>query len=216
MPPPWCVSFWAWAVLAHLLPDGQRAFPPVSPCLLVCQKWAWPPVCGARQMGQTDQRRAWPGVLAQNPKSGRPPRRWRQNSCRGVAYLRWAYLPTVCRTLAGLPPSGHPLVYRPMVCRPRVWRAMVCRAMVCQAQRILPCHRKDGQICLQPSLWLRTVSPTLTDRLAGGLPRPLPLRHWRATWRQRITHFTEELTFLSDSDREWVIGRSILERLKWA
>ena len=38
----------------------------------------------------------------------------------------------------------------------------------------------------------------------------------RATWRQRITHFTEELTFLSDSDREWVIGRSILERLKWA
>jgi predicted TIM-barrel fold metal-dependent hydrolase len=37
----------------------------------------------------------------------------------------------------------------------------------------------------------------------------------RATWRQRITHFTEELAFLSDSDREWVMGRSILERLKW-
>ena len=37
----------------------------------------------------------------------------------------------------------------------------------------------------------------------------------RATWRQRITHFSEELTFLSDSDREWVMGRSILDRLKW-
>ena len=38
----------------------------------------------------------------------------------------------------------------------------------------------------------------------------------RATWRQRITHFTEELTFLSDADRDWVMGRSLLERLKWA
>ncbi len=38
----------------------------------------------------------------------------------------------------------------------------------------------------------------------------------RATWRQRVTHFTEELKFLSASDKEWVMGRSILERLKWA
>jgi len=38
----------------------------------------------------------------------------------------------------------------------------------------------------------------------------------RATWRQRITHFTEELKFLSESDKEWVMGRGILERLKWA
>jgi len=38
----------------------------------------------------------------------------------------------------------------------------------------------------------------------------------RATWRQRIAHFNEELTFLTESDREWVMGRSILERLKWA
>lgn len=38
----------------------------------------------------------------------------------------------------------------------------------------------------------------------------------RATWHQRITHFTEELTFLSDADKDWVMGRSLLERLKWA
>jgi predicted TIM-barrel fold metal-dependent hydrolase len=38
----------------------------------------------------------------------------------------------------------------------------------------------------------------------------------RATWRQRVTHFTEELKFMSESDKDWVLGRSILQRLKWA
>jgi predicted TIM-barrel fold metal-dependent hydrolase len=38
----------------------------------------------------------------------------------------------------------------------------------------------------------------------------------KATYRQRITHFTEELSFLTDSDKDWVMGRAILERLKWA
>ncbi|MGH9577254.1 MAG: amidohydrolase family protein, partial [Terriglobales bacterium] len=38
----------------------------------------------------------------------------------------------------------------------------------------------------------------------------------RATWRQRITHLTEELKFLSERDKDWVMGRGILERLKWA
>ena len=38
----------------------------------------------------------------------------------------------------------------------------------------------------------------------------------RATWNQRMTHFTEELKFLSESDKDWVMGRGILERLKWA
>jgi predicted TIM-barrel fold metal-dependent hydrolase len=38
----------------------------------------------------------------------------------------------------------------------------------------------------------------------------------RATWRQRVTHITEELPFLSESDKDWVMGRSIRERLKWA
>ena len=38
----------------------------------------------------------------------------------------------------------------------------------------------------------------------------------RVTWRQRITHFTEELSFLSESDKDWVMGRAIREQLKWA
>ena len=38
----------------------------------------------------------------------------------------------------------------------------------------------------------------------------------RVPWRQRITHFTEELSFLSESDKDWVMGRAIRERLKWA
>ena len=37
----------------------------------------------------------------------------------------------------------------------------------------------------------------------------------KATYRQRITHFTEELPFLSEEDKDWVMGKSILERLRW-
>jgi predicted TIM-barrel fold metal-dependent hydrolase len=38
----------------------------------------------------------------------------------------------------------------------------------------------------------------------------------KAGYRQRVTHFTEELNFLSESDKDWVMGRAILARLKWA
>jgi predicted TIM-barrel fold metal-dependent hydrolase len=38
----------------------------------------------------------------------------------------------------------------------------------------------------------------------------------RATYRQRITHFTEELPFLSEEDKDWVMGRAIVARLGWA
>jgi predicted TIM-barrel fold metal-dependent hydrolase len=37
----------------------------------------------------------------------------------------------------------------------------------------------------------------------------------KSTYRQRITHFTEELKFLSEKDKEWVMGRAIVERLRW-
>ena len=37
-----------------------------------------------------------------------------------------------------------------------------------------------------------------------------------ATYKQRITHFTEELPFLTESDKDWVMGRAILQRLNWA
>jgi predicted TIM-barrel fold metal-dependent hydrolase len=38
----------------------------------------------------------------------------------------------------------------------------------------------------------------------------------KASYRQRITHVTEELSFLSESDKDWVMGRALLARLKWA
>jgi predicted TIM-barrel fold metal-dependent hydrolase len=38
----------------------------------------------------------------------------------------------------------------------------------------------------------------------------------KASYRQRIAHITEELSFLSESDKDHVMGRAILARLKWA
>ena len=37
-----------------------------------------------------------------------------------------------------------------------------------------------------------------------------------ATYRQPITHFTEELDFLSEDDKDWIMGRAIVTRLGWA
>jgi len=37
----------------------------------------------------------------------------------------------------------------------------------------------------------------------------------KASYRQRITQFTEELSFLSEADKDWVMGRAIVQRLKW-
>ncbi|MFL6799679.1 MAG: amidohydrolase family protein [Xanthobacteraceae bacterium] len=37
----------------------------------------------------------------------------------------------------------------------------------------------------------------------------------KATYKQRVTHFTEELPFLSEDDKDWIMGRSILARLRW-
>ena len=36
----------------------------------------------------------------------------------------------------------------------------------------------------------------------------------KATYRQRIEHFTEELRFLSEEDKDWVMGKAILARLE--
>ena len=37
----------------------------------------------------------------------------------------------------------------------------------------------------------------------------------KASYRQRIMHFTEQLAFLNESDKDWVMGRAIMQRLKW-
>ena len=36
-----------------------------------------------------------------------------------------------------------------------------------------------------------------------------------AGYRQRITHFTEQLPFLSEQDKDWIMGRAIVARLNW-
>ena len=38
----------------------------------------------------------------------------------------------------------------------------------------------------------------------------------KCTYRQRVTHFTEELDFLNGDDKDWIMGRAILARLGWA
>jgi predicted TIM-barrel fold metal-dependent hydrolase len=38
----------------------------------------------------------------------------------------------------------------------------------------------------------------------------------KASYRQRVTHFTETLDFLSEDDKDWIMGRAILTRLGWA
>jgi predicted TIM-barrel fold metal-dependent hydrolase len=37
----------------------------------------------------------------------------------------------------------------------------------------------------------------------------------KASYVQRVTHFTQELSFLSEEDKDWIMGRAILERLNW-
>jgi len=37
----------------------------------------------------------------------------------------------------------------------------------------------------------------------------------KATYRQRVTHFTEALDFLNAEDKKWIMGRAIMERLGW-
>jgi predicted TIM-barrel fold metal-dependent hydrolase len=37
----------------------------------------------------------------------------------------------------------------------------------------------------------------------------------KASYRERVSHITKELSFLSESDKDWVMGRAILARLKW-
>jgi predicted TIM-barrel fold metal-dependent hydrolase len=37
----------------------------------------------------------------------------------------------------------------------------------------------------------------------------------KATYKQRVTHFTEELPFLSETDKDWIMGRALVAKLRW-
>jgi len=68
----------------------------------------------------------------------------------------------------------------------------------------------------------RDVTPSIHKLYDAYGPRRC---HWgtdvtnsyaKASYRQRVTHFTEELPFLSEDDKDWIMGRAILARLNWA
>ncbi len=67
------------------------------------------------------------------------------------------------------------------------------RAMNVQFQRVFEAF--GPQRCY----WETDITQTLKE---GG-------------YKHRIAHFTEELKFLSEEDKDWVMGRAILLRLKW-
>jgi predicted TIM-barrel fold metal-dependent hydrolase len=48
-----------------------------------------------------------------------------------------------------------------------------------------------------------------TDLTAG-------LEKFPYSYRQRVTHFTETLGFLSEEDKDWVMGRAVMTRLGWS
>jgi predicted TIM-barrel fold metal-dependent hydrolase len=68
------------------------------------------------------------------------------------------------------------------------------RAMNVQFQRVFEAY--GPQRCH----WETDITQTLNE---GG-------------YKHRIAHFTQELMFLSEDDKDWIMGRSILDRLKWA
>ena len=38
----------------------------------------------------------------------------------------------------------------------------------------------------------------------------------KADYKSRVTHFTETLDFFSEEDKDWIMGKSILEKLRWS
>ncbi|MBC2666705.1 amidohydrolase family protein [Novosphingobium flavum] len=53
------------------------------------------------------------------------------------------------------------------------------------------------------------------ERCYWGTDVTASIARSEATYRQRVTHFTEELGFFSESDLDWIMGRAILKRLDW-
>jgi Amidohydrolase len=39
--------------------------------------------------------------------------------------------------------------------------------------------------------------------------------HGKCSYRQYVTHFTEELDFLSDDDKRWIMGEALLKYIGW-
>ncbi len=72
----------------------------------------------------------------------------------------------------------------------------------------VPRHDRAPQACVR-CLW---AAPLLLGHRPHRRHRQLP----DFTYQQRITHFTEELPFLTENDKDSVMGRAVMRRLGWA
>ena len=90
--------------------------------------------------------------------------------------------------------------------------ALAKRPNVAVKASALPCYTDDAY----PYRWLHPYIRRVYDafgprRMFWGTDRSrLP-----CTYRQGITMFTEEIAWLSDDDKEWIMGRGVCEWLRW-
>jgi hypothetical protein len=73
--------------------------------------------------------------------------------------------------------------------------------------------------------WTSQIQSDMTDHIRRVFDAYGPRRsywgtdltnsHAKANYSQRLAHFNETLDFLSEEHKDWVMGRAILERLKW-
>jgi hypothetical protein len=56
----------------------------------------------------------------------------------------------------------------------------------------------------RPTAWLAVAFRPGLDRFP------------KLTYQRRIAHFTEELPFLSEEDKDWIMGRAVMRPLGWA
>lgn len=66
-------------------------------------------------------------------------------------------------------------------------------------------HRSSSEMLLG------TIEPGVYPRSGSDITR-VPAT---CSYRQVVTHFTEELDFLSAADLEWIMGRGLVECLRW-
>ena len=88
--------------------------------------------------------------------------------------------------------------------------------------RIAERHPRLTLIIDHMGLNLSSRPNRITENVPAAIDQAVTLAKYptnsfaKASYRQRVAHVTEELSFLSESDKDWVMGRAILARLKWA
>ena len=90
--------------------------------------------------------------------------------------------------------------------------ALAKRPNVAAKASALPCYSSDPYP-------YRNLRPHIRQVFDAFGPRRTfwgtDLTRLPCSYRQGITFFTEELAFLSETDKEWVMGRAVCEWLGW-